>query len=183
MADGLMQQDAGPARPQENIHFAGRRRLCIKGHQALPVGFARRPLPELFGQIGGGIAAPAQPMAALALNAVTGRHNGHAKAHQGPHVAVNAAIAADDFNRLPVAGQRNRNLGNFRAQGAGKGVHLLQKADFLGKADGLNRIVRRIEFLVGAFRRGGECPPVLAIDLHRAAARLRAAAEISVEWA
>ena len=30
MADGFMQQDAGPARTQEHIDFAGRRRFCIQ---------------------------------------------------------------------------------------------------------------------------------------------------------
>ena len=48
----------------------------------------------------------------------------------------------DNFNRLPVAGQRHGNLGNLHSQAPRKGINLLQKGNFFRKAYGLNRILR-----------------------------------------
>ena len=67
VAHRLMQQDARPARAEENVHFTRRRWAGFECHEALAQGFLGGGHPDVFSKIGERLAASAQAMVALAL--------------------------------------------------------------------------------------------------------------------
>ena len=162
VADGFMQQNAGPARPQQHIHLTGGCGLCFERNQTLAQCLAGGVLPSVFSEIGQRIAAPAKSVAALALLFAIRRNHRNLEAHQRANVTVGAAVGANDFDRLPVGGQRHRYLLDPRVETTGIAVGFLQEVDLLGETQRRGRIAVDIEFGIAAGGRNGRCSTLAA---------------------
>jgi hypothetical protein len=131
VADGLVQQHAGPARPQHHRHGAGRRRHRLEVDQRL----ARRLARELLGaavleQPAVAEAPAAAGEALLAAPVLLGDHR-DVDPHQRPHVGGQRAVAGGHQDQLVHADQADHHLAHPRVDGAGDGVEPLEQRDLL----------------------------------------------------
>ena len=130
----LVQHDARPAGAEHHVHLAGRRRHRLEIDQRLVQRFVGGILPGIgLEEARESLAAAAAVAAGFLPVAVAGDHR-HVDPHQRPHVAVGLAIGAQDFDDLPVAPKRDRNLAHARVLGARIGVDGLQEPTLVSKA-------------------------------------------------
>jgi len=145
VADRLVQQDAGPAWPEDHLHFAGGRGDRIQIDEGLAHGFVDAVLP--IGRINNlaerKTPAPAEAPAFLAL--ALAHHDGHAEAHERADVGQALAVGAQDLYRLPFARDRAHDLAHARIFGARIGVDVGEQLGLLCKGHQFERIVVGIE--------------------------------------
>src|SRR5262249_20887653 len=118
VADRLVQQDAGPARSEDDGHLAGRRRDGVEDDQRLAQRLVDRSLPVSALEIFFVAAAAAAAEETGFLATVLFHHDRHADAHERADVAIGLAAGTEDLDVLPFAGQRARHLLHARVLAA-----------------------------------------------------------------
>ena len=156
MADGLVQQDARPARPQHHGNLAGRRRLRAQVDQSLAQGLVGRRPP------GGGLQVavvedpPAGAEAARLAVATVVDHHRDIEAHQRPHVAHPVAAGAHDLHRLPLAAERGHDLEDAVVLAPRIGVDVGEEFHLGLEVDAAQGVVVGVKGAVGAGGGGAE---------------------------
>src|SRR5712691_10161466 len=102
MADRFMQHDAGPARREHHVHFAGRRRHRLKIDQRLAKRVIGGLLPSRRGEEAPKSFPPAITLAAGFLAIALAYHDRNVDPHQRPDVAKTLAVRTQDLDRLPA---------------------------------------------------------------------------------
>ena len=153
MTDSFVQQNAGPAGAEHHIHLAGRGRNRVEVHQRLSIGFVDLGLPCVGFDIGCITRAAASAVAAGFHAIAVGADDRYINPDQRTDIAPTVAIGADNLHRLPLAGNRRRELHHPRIERAGIGVHVFQKFDLLRKFELTERVRVRIQRRVCSLRR------------------------------
>ena len=156
VADRLVQQDAGPARPEDHGHLAGRRVDRVQVHQRLAQRLVDRALPGLRAQVLAELDPAAGAEAARLQPAVPLDDDRDVEADQRADVGDAVGVGADDLHHPPLAGERDRDLADARVLAPGVGVDGGQHRHLLGEGHGGQRVVAGIERGVGRRRRHGE---------------------------
>ena len=154
MADGLVQQDAGPAGAEHHWHFAGGRRDGFEVDQSLAERLVHLRLPALGREELVVDRAPADALRACLLPLAVVHHDGNVEADERAHVRGAAAVGADDLHRLPGAEKRRHHLPHPWLLGPGVSVDLRQQRDLVVEGRAVQRVVVHVERAVGA---GGRC--------------------------
>src|SRR5439155_15572957 len=110
MADGLVQQNARPARAQDHIHLAGGGGLCFERDDALAHRFAHRVLPATFIDIDGIRAAAADTVGAMPAGLAVVAHDAAIEPDQRAGIAIGRARCPYDLDVLAFAGDRQAHL-------------------------------------------------------------------------
>ena len=140
MADGFMQQHAGPAGPEQHGHFARGRGDRAQIGQRLRQRFINGMFPfMIFEQFVVQI-APAKTISAGFAAVAVLRDDGDIEAHQRPHVGGDKAIGAHDFDDAPAARKAHAHLRDAWVTGAGGGVDFLAQSDLLREWHEFKRI-------------------------------------------
>ncbi|MNI31505.1 hypothetical protein D3C73_853910 [compost metagenome] len=155
VTDGLVQQDAGPARAQHHVHLARRAVDGLQIDQGLTQGFVHLGLPAFGGDPLFKARAAARAGRGAFTLAVLLDGDGDVQPDQRTQVAEQPPVAAQDVDGAALADQGGRNLHHARIAGAGPGVDLGQQGDLVREGRGQQRIDRIIEALVGGARRLG----------------------------
>ena len=164
MADGLVQQDAGPAGAEHHGHLAGGRRHGFEVDQSLTERLVHLRLPALGREelvVG---RAPADALRAGLLALALADHDGDVESDERAHVAGAAAVGADDLHRLPGAEKRRHDLADSGFLHPGVSVDLRQQRDLVVEGRTVQRVVVHVERAVGAGRRCRHGPSVAAAD-------------------
>ena len=143
-----------------NVHLAGRAGDGIKIDQRLTEGFFDLGLPVL-GPDPRLEPGPSSRAGVAGLAAAVLFHRDlDVEPHQGPDVAHQASVGAQDLHHAPLAGQRGQNLGDPGIAGPGVGVDLLEEGHLVGENGRGQRIILAVKLGVGgagtiryAFRR------------------------------
>jgi len=131
MADGLVEQYAGPPGSEHYRHGAGGCRLGFQIHQCAPHRFAGILAgPILFLEVAVIVAAAATGACLLAASLVFD-NDAYIETHQGAHIRREGAIAGDHHDAGVLAGETDVDLFHPRVQGAGEAVHGFQKGNAL----------------------------------------------------
>jgi hypothetical protein len=163
VADRLVQQDAGPAGPEHDLHFAGRCVDRVQIDQRHTQGLVDRR-PPVVGRHDLGVGdAPAAAVAAALHALALANHDRDVEPHQRPDVGHTLAAGAQDLERLPLAADRGADLAHALVLGAGIGVDLLEQLDLGLEGLEAERIVVPVEQLVGAGGRPGHDAAVAAV--------------------
>ena len=156
MADGLVQQDAGPAGAQDHVHLARRAVDGVEVDQGLAQGLVHLGLPA-FGRHPG---LEARTTAGAGRGAFTPPvlldGDGDVQTDQGADVAHRPFVGAQDLDGAALADQGGRDLDHAGIAGAGPGVDLGQKGDLVregGRGQGIDGV---IELLIGGARSLGD---------------------------
>ena len=155
MADGLVQQDAGPAWTEYDRHFARRRRHRFEIDQGLSQRFIDLRLPGLRCDIGGIAGSPAGSLSAGFHPVAIGNHHRNIEPHQWPDVRQPVAVGPQDLDHLPFARDGGRDLFDPRILGTGIGIDFLKQRDLGLEAHLSQRIDFGIKRLIGGGRRCG----------------------------
>ena len=143
MANGFVQQDAGPAGAEHHAHLAGRggpgfeigqRSLDRVIHIGIDLGFIKISQAEAAAT-----AARADLPAGHTGDFLLGNHR-HAQAHQRPHIGCQCAVSTRHQHHVVFAGQAGHDLHNTRVLGLGEFFNPLQQLDFGGAVQGGNRV-------------------------------------------
>ncbi|MNQ89156.1 hypothetical protein D3C85_1044540 [compost metagenome] len=163
VADGFVQQDAGPAGAEDHVHLARRAVDGVEVDQGLAQGLVDLALPAVGGEPGleAGAAAGAG-RGALALAVALDRDR-DVDADQGPYVAEQSPVGAQDLDRATLADDGGRDLNHARVAGAGPGVDFRQQFDLVreaGRGEGIDLV---IELLIGGARGLGGVAGIAAL--------------------
>ncbi len=155
MADRLMQQDAGPARPKQHGHLARRRGDRIEIDHRLRQRFIDRAVPglglhQLIVEI-----APTKTESAGFAPAILFDHDRHVQAHQRTDIGRDKAVGTDDLDHAPRSRERDRDLRDARIARAGSSIDRLAQIDLVGEGHEVERIGIGIKMPVGALWRAG----------------------------
>ena len=135
MADGFVEQNAGPARAHHDRHFAGRRGDRIEIDQSLAQRLVDRAVPLRFLEQPAVKIAAAKPVIADLAPAVLLGDDLDAEADQRANVAGDEAVAADDVDHAPARGKADADLRDARIAGARRGVDPLAQRDLVGERE------------------------------------------------
>src|SRR5262249_47882542 len=113
------------ARGKHHVHLAGWRRHRFEIDQRLAHGFVSGALPGLRSEEMGKVLAPAIAVAAGFLAIAFADDDRDIDAHQGAHIAVAFAVAAQDLDHLPARAECDRNLSHARVPRPGIGADAL----------------------------------------------------------
>ncbi len=162
VADGFVQQDAGPARAEHDRHFAGR---CGPRFEVRQRGLHR--LVDVFGDVFVIEVSQAETSAAAARADFTpavllGDHRDR-QAHQRPHVGGQRAVGARHQHHVVFAGQPGHHLRHARVARAGELLDLAEQRDLGGaveRGDRIDAVVERAAAgdLLGRRLRAGAAP-------------------------
>ena len=108
-----MQQNAGPAGPQQHIHFTSRCSICFQGNKRLAQGFFSCGFPRGFCQQFLHNSSTAKTIAARALDFSIIRRDTDIEPVQWPHVVEHLTIRPDDCDVLIISADRRRDLTDF----------------------------------------------------------------------
>ena len=170
VADGLVEQDARPPRPQHHRHLAGRRRNGLEIDQRLAQGLVggRAPGPRLQVALVGD--PRADPVTAGLQALALADDDRDVEPHQGPDIGDADPVGAQHLHRLPLAGERDRHLAHPFVLGPDVGVHVGEQLHLALEIHQVEGVVVDIEALVGAAGGRGEGAPVPGLyGLHRVA--------------
>ena len=162
MANGLVQQNTGPAWAQDHIHNPGRGIYGAKIDQRDAQRLLGLGLPGIGGH------QPVQPIApaaaAAALFAAAIFLDDHADIHpaHGAHIAHACAIGAQNFDFLQRRCDRGANLHNPWVKRAGIGIDFAQRVQLAGKADAGDRVFVGVKAPVGWGGPNGQAAPAIA---------------------
>src|SRR5690606_33038219 len=145
VADGLVQQHAGPARPQYHRQRAGRRRHRFEVDQRLAQRLAGIAHGAVFTQEVLVAATPATTLATALAPTVLLDDHADVETHQRTDIRGHATIEARHQNVLPDARQAYRHLLDPRVQRACRHVDALEQLDLLGAPQPVQRVVMPIE--------------------------------------
>ena len=167
VTDGLMEQNAGPARAEHDGHFARGRRHRGKIDQGLAQRLVGRGLPGLGPQIKFIAGAPAGTIAAAFHAAILLDHDGDVQPDEGADIGRALAVAAQDLDSLPAAAERGRNLAHPRVLCPDIGVQIGEQRGLGRECHAGQRVVLAIEAAVRARRGLGQCAAAPAMhSLH-----------------
>ncbi len=143
VADGLVQEDARPARSQHHRHGSRRGGARLEVHQRLPHRGIGHLAEALVGEMS--VAeSPAAAAVALLAPAVLLHDHGDREVHERAHVRGAHAVDACHEDHLVLAREAPDHLLHARIGGAGAFLQPLQKAHLLGivqRGDGVDRRV------------------------------------------
>ncbi|MNH93559.1 hypothetical protein D3C73_461630 [compost metagenome] len=145
MADRFVQQHAGPAGTQHHRQRTGRRRDRFKIDQRLTQCFTGITHGTVFSEEITVIGAAATAMTAALTATVLLDDHTDIETHQRPHIRRQATIGGGHQNPLPDPGHAHGDLLDTRIKRTGRRIDALEQIDFLGTAQHLQRIVRRVE--------------------------------------
>ena len=149
VAHRLVQEDAVPAGAQHHVHLAGGAGDGLQIDQGLAQRLLHLILPAVRRDPGLEAGAAAGAGRAVLPPAVLVDGDRDIDPRQGPHVADQPAVGAQNLHHPPLAGERGHHLGHARVAGAGEGVDLLQQGHLFGEARRGQRVLVAIEFGVG----------------------------------
>ena len=155
VADRLVEQHAGPAGAEHDLHLARRGGDRFEIGQRLGERDVDRPAPRRLLEQAVIEVAPAEPVVAGLAPAILFGDDLHPEPDQRPDVRSDEAVGADDVDHAPARRQRDADLGDARIAGAGGGVDPLAQGDLFGERDEAQRIVGAVHRLVGPLRRRG----------------------------
>jgi hypothetical protein len=164
MADRLVQQHTGPARPEHHGHGAGRCRPrrqvgCRLVHRLGGV-FPEDVVAEVSV-----VETPAAAGAALFTPAVFLDDHLQRQARQRPHVGGKNTVGARHQDDLVFSGQRGHHLHHPAIERARVALQLFQQLHFFLVGEASERIVRQIQLAaLGSFHRPGRARAPLARD-------------------
>ncbi len=164
VANGLVQQYAGPARAKHHSHGAGRCGPRLQVDQRLVHGFVGVAAQHLIGKIGV-VEAPSAAGRALLTPPVFLGDDLQRHAHQGPHVGTHHAVGPRDQDDFVLPPQTGYDLLDTRVAGPSHALQPLQERDLvrvLQTANGIVRQVERAPFAAAFHRRAA--PGALARD-------------------
>src|SRR2546430_2657266 len=158
VADGLVEQDARPARPEHDGHRAGRSVPGAELEDGLARRLPREPAPALVLEEEVERDAPAAAVGAdLALAALLG-DRGHVESRQRPDVADRPARGRRDQRHDLLARERHDHLRDAWIGGPCRAVHLSQEVEFPREVGRERRLGERVEIVRPAARRNGNDP-------------------------
>ena len=131
VADGFVQQDAGPARTQHNFHFAGRALARIQLNDGLPRRFPGEVLRSLFSQKRFHAVASAASGGAASRGLARAGDDKHAHPRQRLHVFGKRAVGTDDENTAKLLDVAGAHFRDPRIVGAGRAVGAQDQLNFL----------------------------------------------------
>jgi hypothetical protein len=152
VADGLVEQDAGPARPEHDGHRARRGVHRAELEDSLARRLLRVLAPAFVLEIKIERDTPAAPPAPDLAPAVLLGDRGHVETREGPHVADGEARGRGDERHDLLARERRHDLCDARIGGARRGVHPPQQIELLREVRGHRRFRERIEVVRPAAR-------------------------------
>ena len=128
VANGFVQQDAGPARAEHDRHFAGRCRARLEIRQCGLDGLVDVFRDVLVVEVGEAEAPAAAAGADLAPAVLFGDHRDR-QAHQRPHVGRQRAVGARDQHHVVFAREAGHHLGDARIARPGELLDLAEQFD------------------------------------------------------
>ena len=149
VADRLVQQDAGPARPKDHIHRARRGGDGLQIDQRDAQRFARQALPVVALHQPGQAKAAAPAHAAAFAASVRLNDDRDVQAAHRADVRQAQTFGAQDLHLLQTGGQRGRHLYHAGVQRAGIGIDLAQHVDLYRKGRIRHRIGIAVQAQVG----------------------------------
>ena len=164
MPDGFVQEDAGPAVAEDDLHFAGWGGDGVEFEEGLAEGFVGGMLPGFFVEDAVVAFAAAQAVRAGFALAVALDDDADVQADQGAEVGGAVAVGADDLHGLPFAVDRGHDLDDAGILAAGVGVDALQDAGAAGETVASQRARVRVEAGVGGARSLGGGAAAAAAD-------------------
>ena len=141
VADRLVQEDPGPARPQYHGHGAGRGRLGPQVDQGLFDGFVHIAERQVVMQKILIAKAPAAARAAPFDAPVLLDDDIHVQPDQWPHIGAQQALIIGDQDRGMGTGQADQHLPHPGVLAAGRAVQPFQQIDLVFGADGVQRVL------------------------------------------
>ena len=155
VSDCLVEEHAGPAGPEQDGHFARRRRFALEVHQCLRQGFVDCAHPHaLVDDPVVEIAAAATEGAAFAPAVFLG-HDRNVEANERADILRPVSVRADDLDHVPLGGEAGGYLRHPGIARAGRRIDRLEQPDLLGEAQRIERIVGGVEMPVGPLGRRG----------------------------
>ena len=135
VADGFVQQDAGPAGTEHHGHFAGRRFHGVQLHDGLARGFAREMLGRLFvrGRSRARRVRRRREWPRCGAPPFSPRQRRDAHARHRLAVEAEHAVAGGDQHVAQAVGVGRLHLEDARIVGAGGAVGALHQFDALGE--------------------------------------------------
>jgi hypothetical protein len=155
VADGLVQQDPGPAGTEHHGLLAGRGGDAFQIDQRLAQRLVDFRLPAGRVQIGFEAGPAACPRGARLLTVAVADDDGDVEAHQRTDIGGALAVGADDLHRLPGTGEGTGDLLHALVLRPGIGVDLLQQLHLLREAGRADGVLVAVEQAVGAGRAVG----------------------------
>ncbi len=129
MADRFVQQDAGPARAEHDVHRAGGAGHRVEVQQRHAHGVVDQRLPHRgIEEACDFVATTGALVADLAVIAV-GRDHLDVEAHQRPHVADELSVVGGDQHVLVLRDDARHHLLDARVAAARVDVHLAEQLD------------------------------------------------------
>nr|WP_264081027.1 hypothetical protein [Sphingopyxis sp. OAS728] len=155
MADGFVEQHAGPAGAEQYGELARRGVDRAEVDERLGQRLVDRAVPlrgfeEMIVHV-----TPAEAEIAGFAAAVLLDHDRHVEADERADVGREETVSADDFDDRPAARERDRYLDDARIARARRGVDFLAERDLLREGNEVERVRLVIEVAVGARRRRG----------------------------
>ena len=144
VADGFVQQDARPARPEHHGHFARRRLDGIQLDDRLAAGFLGERLGRMFfvEEVERDAAAAAGITVLRSARAFARQHRDAHTSH-GLAVETEAAVAGRDQHVAQAIGVTRLHLEHARIVGSGGQVGALHQFDTLGQTGFIGRLEHR----------------------------------------
>ena len=172
VADGFVQQDAGPAGAEHHGHGAGGGRTGVQVGDRLVHRLPGVALQHFFAEIAVVVAAATAGGALLPLALAAIDDDGNGDPHQGPHVGRQTAVAAGHQHHVVFTGEGGHDLGDPLVQGAGIAFQAFQQLYLFRRPEGGDGVLRQVEAVAlaplqlgrlaglaggadGAHRRGG----------------------------
>ena len=140
MADGFVQQDAGPARPEHHGHGARRRGHGVEIHQRLAHGFAREREGFVVRHQLGQRDASAGARVTLLATSVLLDDDRDVEAHQRPHVGGQMPVAVGDQHHFVHGDDARHHLLDARIHLARLAIDALEPRDLFARREAAHRI-------------------------------------------
>ena len=157
MTDGLVQQNARPARSENHGHLTSRSGHGVQVDQCLTQGFIDLGLPVFRGNPMIVDGASTNAMGAGFLTITLTHHQGNIQTDQRADISASFAVTTQNLYGLPRPGQGCGHLTNPAVGVASIGIDLGQQLDLVFKGHLAERVGVGIEVAIGVGRRFGHC--------------------------
>ncbi len=148
MADGFVQQDAGPAVAQDHGHLASRRGAGFEVDQCCVHGLVHIGLGDGLAEVAEVVAAAAASGADFAATMLLG-DDSEGQADQGAHVGGHRAVRAGDHDDVVFTAEAGHDLHDAGVLGTGATLDVFEEGDLGGAVQRRDGVEGRVEGATG----------------------------------